>query len=586
MGLVVNNNTANDRPRQLSQIVYKAYKIRKSKTKTKPLTVLGIDTEAYANGKCFMISFSDGAVFRPDEFPACLFSRKYRNGNFVAYNLKYDEGALIQRLPKENILELREKGKTKYDDYRWESIPGKMLKIARGKNAVHMFDMMSFYGGSLDYNAQKYLGQKKIAIATKTFTKPYVTKHWRKLAKYCVKDAELVQQLAEVLINKFADFGVTPKRLFSTAYVSYQYFSQKTNYVTVQKIYDNHKPLLDLALRSYNGGKFEITEKGTSYMYEYDLISAYPYEIANLIDIRYCDVVYSKRYRKGAYYGFIDCTIEIPTDCANPSPVMFGQVSIYPVGTIRRVITLSEYDYFVERGAYIKIHKAAWLIPRQIRYPYRKEINNLIKHKQQFAADKDDLGYHTIKIFMNSIYGKMAQAIKKGDKWHTSTCWNPLYASIITANCRVRISEYQEQYPSVIAVHTDSLISKEPLPFPKDGSLGDMVYKLEGDGLLLGCGIYQIGDKFKFRGVRGKGDLFDLVDRKTDSMVLYPKRPLSWKEVAAKGWNINRINRFEKVKKTIKVDFDCKRVWIDDYTKFYQLLKRNVLSIPHIALGG
>jgi hypothetical protein len=187
----------------ISDIKYHCAQYISNKYINESIDVIGIDTEAYDDGKCFLICTSNWHVWDYEEFPHCLFSREYRGKNFVAYNLKYDEGALIQWLPRENLQELRENGATEYLGYTVSLIPHKCLSIRKGKNTATFYDMYNFYMGSLDYNAKKYLGMGKKEIETKSFSKNFVESNYCSIALYCIQDAILVQELGKLLIKKF-----------------------------------------------------------------------------------------------------------------------------------------------------------------------------------------------------------------------------------------------------------------------------------------------------------------------------------------------------------------------------------------------
>ncbi|MBA7547454.1 hypothetical protein ES705_39876 [subsurface metagenome] len=179
-----------------------AWHMRQTEHKTS-LEVIGIDTEAYTSGECFMICTSLGDTFQPYEFPACLFSRKYRGKNFVAYNLKYDSGALLQHLSIVDLKKLQTTDTVTIDKYKYTSIGYKCLSIRKGKNTLHIYDMLNFYQMSLNKAAAKFLDKSKLDIDTKLFTIAYVKKHWKRISKYCVHDAVLVKLLADRLISMF-----------------------------------------------------------------------------------------------------------------------------------------------------------------------------------------------------------------------------------------------------------------------------------------------------------------------------------------------------------------------------------------------
>ena len=475
---------------------------------------------------------------------------------------------------------LRLVGKVKYKEYIISVIANKCLTVKRKTHSIHIYDMYNFYQGSLNYNAEKYLGKKKIDIETKDFTKIYVINHWKELCAYCVQDAILVKELAELLISKFEGFGVYPKKLFSTAYVSYQFFRQTCNYVTVKRFWEKDRKLLDYAMRSYEGGKFEVTERGTGYYYEYDIVSAYPYEIANLVDLSKARVQWSKKYERSATYGFIDVRMKISRDFHSPIVVKSKMVNTFPIGYIQRIITKKEYEYLITHNIDVTIMNACWIYCQTSVKPYSKAINYLIQKKNEYKSNKTGLEYHTTKILMNSLYGKFWQTIKKGDRYEASSCWNPIYASIITANTRIKISDYQNKHPSIIAVHTDSIISKKRLNIPKNGSLGEMVYDCEGDGVMVGCGVFQIGNVVKFRGFNLNVNFNELFDTKKDVIKIDERRVYTWREITFHGWDKDMINRFVSLEKELYVNFDVKRYWLTEYKSFRDILKYNSKSLP------
>lgn len=564
----------------IRDVIYRIPRHVRKTQHTKSIQLIGIDTETKTTGKCFLICTSSGDSFTPDDFPQCLFTRKYRNKKYAVYNLKFDEGSLIQHLPVSNLQQLRSTLKTSYNGYTYTSIPRKMFKIRRGKNCIEIYDVAGFYMMSLEKASRKYLGEGKNKLATKKFTDDFISKHYKKIVKYCIRDAVLTQRLATLLIEKFEQFGVYPQHLYSTAYVSWQYFKNNCDIPNIKHIYDYTPMLLQYAMDSYNGGKFEVTEKGTGRFYEYDIISAYPYEISRLVDISDISIMKGKHYEKEAEYGFIDCRLNIPVNVYSPVAVKRNNVNIYPVGNFRKVITKNEYDYLIKQGCDIDIIDAYWIIPHNRIYPFKDEINRLIKIKERYKRRGLKLDYAIIKIFLNSLYGKFVQLIPRGDKYTAGLNWNIIYGSVITANCRIRISELQQKYSSVIAVHTDSVISKKKLPFTDKGKLGDLIFEIAGNGVILGSGIYQISKKTKFRGFDTKVSLLKTIQRGEDELEVSKERPYSWREVIFHGWSKDLINQFVDIPKNVNINFDKKRIWIEDYKSYKEVMKRNVYSVP------
>jgi hypothetical protein len=553
--------------------------ITKSDTQ-KSLDVIGIDTEALSTGRCFMICTSERDIIDPAHFPQALFNRQYIGRKFVAYNLKYENGAFVQALPKYKLKELQLHGKTEYNGFRYRVIGDKCLIITRGKNSITFYDIAKFYEMKLDNAAYLYLHRRKIEIGSKTFTPENVKHNFSKIAKYCIRDAELARDLTTNIVASFEKLDIYPKKLYSPAYISWEYVKQRCKWINVKRWWYGRRELLDYAMQSYNGGKFEVTQKGSGYYYEYDIVSAYPYEISNLVDISDARLEQSKNYIQDATYGFLKCRIIIPYNVHSPVALKKKNLNYYPVGEYEKVITKGEYDYLIKYGADIEIIKGLWLYVDKVEYPYRAAILELMKLKDKYKHEKNLSMYNLTKRILNSIYGKLVQLIWTGKYYRAGSSWNPIFGSIITSNVRIRVSELQQRYDSIKAVHTDSVISTTPLPYATKGSLGDMVLEDEGNGIILGSGIYQICIKTKLRGFNSPKTLKQLMPSHGTVIPISSVRPYSWKEVIHLGLDKDKINRFMSRTRNANLNFDTKRIWLNDYHDMSEVLQRNVESLP------
>ena len=278
----------------------------------------------------------------------------------------------------------------------------------------------------------------------------YVMPNYNRIAEYCIQDALLTKRLADVLIRRLEVFGVYPTKLYSIAYISYMYFKSKCEYPVVKRYWNYYREVLDYAMQSYNGGKFEVTEKGQGYFYEYDVNSQYPNQIANLLDTTNATVIYDTKYLSKPQYGFIDCTIEIPLDLPSPVAIKNKYVNTFPCGVVRKVITKQEYDYFIKNGCTIHVHDGWYLHMGKEVCPFRDEILKLSAYKNTLKGTDNKIDYFIIKRLLNSLYGKFVQLIEKEDHFAASSCWNPIFGAIITANGRIQVTDMQRKYPSIM----------------------------------------------------------------------------------------------------------------------------------------
>lgn len=550
--------------------------------------VIGLDTETTNDGNCFLIATSTGDYFLLESIPQIFFSRKYRNKHFVVWNLKFDSGSLVQRLPSTKRVELWDKQKCKYGDYTWKYIPNKMLRISKGRNAITIWDIQSFYGSSLEYASNKYLGKHKLELETKEFTDSYIATNIDKIVEYCVNDAILTRELALLFLKKIRKFRVRPNSLYSIATVGLNYLRKKIRLEDINFFWRFYPELVKFAWLSYSGGKFEILARGHFEGYEYDIISAYAYEISKLVGLKYSKVICSNRYREDADYGFLKVLVDIQTPIFHPISYKVKKLSIYPIGSYPAFITKDEYDYLLTQGIRLKIEKGYWIIAFKKYYPFKDVINYLVILKEVYK-NKDIIVSNIAKAIANSFYGKMSQLIETPEnKLKAGIAWNPILASTITARVRIRMSNLQQELRNnCLAVHTDSIVTLKPLDNRYlSNRIGGFKLVEQGEGLIILSGVYQIGNKCAVRGyLMDKGfNWINLLKAypNRDSIRIKSRLLESWLNTCFRG-NYSDMNRFVECMKTIKLNNERKRVWLSR-TNARKLLSGLEYSIPHIIL--
>jgi hypothetical protein len=528
--------------------------------------LLGLDTEAYTTGQPFMVCMSDGTEFAPEEMPGALLDR-YPGEDISVYNLKYDSGALLYHMPTECKIELWIKNVTHWGPVKVEYIPHKCLTFTRKKDRIRIWDVSQYFSMSLDKAAHKYLGTGKADMETKRFTVAFVKKHRERIKTYCVQDAKLCADLGTFLVGKLSEFGIRSTALYSSASLSFRYFADRSRVVTAWRYWKHYPGLMKAAIDSYEGGKFEVTGRGSFEGYEYDLVSAYPCEIARLADITFAEVVNTREYVPEALYAFLRCRIVNPGGVHIPCGIMLRNVRVYPVGEFYITVTKAEYDYMRECGLHVDILEGFWLKVPSVKHPYAATVAELFKLKSAYKG-KDAMLYEVSKRMLNSYYGKMVQCI---ENWKSQVVagpgFNPMYASIITANTRIKMCRIQNALgPKCLAVHTDSVITTEPLaPEVVTDELGAFGFVEQGPGLIVACGQYALGSKEAYKGFapRGNDCWRTLLERHaTEDHFSYPVlRVESWVEATAKG-HFDKVNYFEDCTKLIDLNGDTKRTWL------------------------
>lgn len=578
----------------ISSLAFDRVKYPKPKledTRPKLPHILGIDSEAYTTGVPFMFCLSNGDCLLPRDIPQVFFEPKYVGANFVIWNMKYDSGAVLYHLPREKMYELWDSGKTRHGEFRYKYIPHKLLRIYKGNKAVSFWDISQFYKSSLDKAARTYLGRGKIELRTKSFTPEYVDRHFSLIRRYCVMDAKLTGELGVYLVDKLEEFGITASTLYSCAGIAFKYFCDRCKVVTAYKHWKYYRHALGYACDAYAGGKFEVTTRGTFTGYEYDITSAYPYEIQNLVDISAAKIVYSAVYQPKAVYGYLRVRIDNHKGLYLPCGVKRPDGSVYyPAGLYYATITKAEYEYLLEVGCPVEIISGYWFFVKRRLHPYRRAIADLFKIKSDVKG-KDRMLYNTTKIVMNGYYGKMAQCIEQHDgSILVGSGWNPMYAAVITANTRIAVSRLQNLLgDDCLAVHTDSVITTRPIPrrFLKD-RLGAFEYVTYGDGILIACGMYWIKDQGAYKGfIPDRGDTWPDILARWRHRKTIPYRQLhveSWVEAMAKNHPKSRINVFKHERKRVDLNCDSKRTWPSRISAL-RLLTDTEHSMPKVVVN-
>jgi len=566
-----------------------SYKFPRVDTRAKPIAKIGgLDTEAYEDGRPFMACLDNGKMLDPRDFPQCVFS--FPLAHYATYNLKYDSGALLYYMPQAQKLELWETTKTKWDGVSITYIPHKLLEFRQNKKTVKVWDVCQYYAMSLSEASKKYLNDDKKDIETKKFSVSYVKKNHDRIKEYCIYDAQLCARLARYLIDKLNEFGIRVTALYSGAALSFRYFADHGRIVTVWRHWKYHKELLQYAVEAYQGGKFEVTARGAFSGYEYDITSAYPYEIKNLADISLCKVEKSSVYRPEALYGFLRVHIDNSKGQYIPCGLMESNVRIYSAGKFYTTITKAEYDYLIELGIDVEIISGYWLYVRAVKCPYEKIINTLFALKAKYKG-KDEMLTEVSKRMMNSFYGKTVQAIKHpvSGNYIAGAAWNPIYGAQITAGTRLTVTRLQNKYKDhCLAVHTDSVLLDCVLDGEYiTGKIGgfELVKNGSGPGLIIACGQYEIGEQRAFKGFAPQdGDTWRkiLQRNKKASIISYPViRVNTLMDAIAKG-HFDKINLFENDTKEIDLNADIKRAW-NTTTTAGKLLERRENSLPRIT---
>jgi hypothetical protein len=552
----------------------------------------GLDTET-VNGAAMIIAtekdwttvgcFQDVARF--------LFNKKNRGHAFFTWNLGYDARAIIKWLPFVLWDDLYHSIRTEYNGIRIYYIQDKLFSIGKGKNTSTLYDIAQFYNRkSLDSQADFYFGEHKQDKAHWTEyvnehpdleeQVRYLNEHQAEIGEYCRLDAELTYKLGNLMKDSFEGLGVSFNKPISGGSLAKRYLMKNTEYPVTWK-----SNALNLFARSaYHGGIFSTHKLGIYHdVWDYDINSAYPYEMLNLPNWDNGEYRLNIEKPSDTPYGWYECEF----DC-EWIPYETDYKIFYPIGKRKQWITRKEYDWMKEHGyecEFIQGHE--WIQTKEEFESPFSWIDKMYKERQRIKTEHpEDIREKAIKLLINSTYGKTAQ-----HKPSETEVTNYMYASYITAGTRLQIADIaNEYYDSVIQIATDGIMLEEEIGLPISRKIGDWEVNRYDKVLVLGSGRYQAfnGEEYftKLRGITGRRD-YDLLrkceENKDKDVITYSREtPLPLFMVLAEAmFKPTQMNVFMSRNREIKLNSDDKRRWTRRYRNFGDLLKHPCDSKPY-----
>jgi hypothetical protein len=582
----------------------------------------GLDTETPL-GKLGCIATNEEVVEATtfEEVITFLTKKKHRSAIFWTFNLQFDVEHLLKTSNDKQFLEdiyyegVRRPG-VSYMGCTFQYIPRKLFKICKNGMCGTFYDIAQFFNGAgLDKASKQYLnlgGKLPDVDAKKIGEEPgYYRKNLDLVLKYCQRDAQLTLDLAKIVEGTFTGNGISFRTPISQAKISEMYVRDHYKY---PKVPDSLKEAHSWAHKSYHGGLFWTLQRGYFHqpLYSFDINSAYPAVMATLPhwgngEFKWVESPSPKEDGwKPNVYGWYACefncpwipmeefkdgyTIDICFRDKELNLVVNPKRIIYPNGNRRAVVTKAEYEWMKAHNYNCRFITGLEWHFKQEKYtsPFEWMPKMYKKRKEIVKTDKTGMLQYALKILLNGLYGKTAQA-KKG----MGILTNFFYASYITAITRLQVAEVAlKNLSDVIEIATDSVtltsdISAE-IPISKDlGAWGLDTYE---EGLFIGSGMRQEwrtlgGESVTYaRGLTDKRD-FDLLAfltryRGEHEAWFTRKRPIHLGEMIVhhKALKYEDLGVFTSVRKRLNVNTDKKQKWRRDYVDFGDFLDSKPMS--------
>jgi len=420
------------------------------------------DTEDDSKGRVYWINFFDGEQhYSFDKQERAIEWILEQRGDFWAVNLEYDLVNVFSAL-------LDQVSVLTYGGFG-------LLKASLYGKPVKFYNTLRHWPLSVEEMGDR-LGYPKLPFEPTNL-------------EYCRRDTEITWRFVGEMLKRYQELGMEEigATLPSTAL---KFFLAKFCPVNHQR-----HPSLELwnkLTTSRYGGRCEVffTRPVERPVHEYDINSSYPYAMATQ-DFPNLDTM---RENGGSpdfsQAGMAHVTVKAPEieypvlPFKDPS----SRKLLFPIGRFTGSWNYPELRLAMEYG--YQIEKVHWFIQyAPMPSPFRDYIHFLYA-KRKDVKGKDELMSYTLKIAMNSTFGKFGeegelQVISQGKRYvmnqvprHSNMIW----ASYILAYGRIALYRYMmqaEQKGHVLYVDTDSVfVRANSRPFGEGSSeLGELAYK-------------------------------------------------------------------------------------------------------------
>lgn len=425
--------------------------------------IWAFDTEDDSAGRVYWVNFFNGVEHVPFDHPhrAAEWILEQR-GEFWAVNLEYDMinlfGPLLDKLC---VLTYGGFG---------------LLKATLYGRPVKFFNTLRHWPLSVEQMGER-LGYPKLPFDPQNLA-------------YCQRDCEVTWFFVRAMMDKYRELGMESvgATLPGTAL---KFFVSRFCQVAYQR--DPDPEVWDFLCHARYGGRCEVffTKPVESRVYEYDINSSYPAVMRSecfpdLSTLR----KHVKRPRIDTAEGAAWVTVKAPPVHYPLLPWKSPETGklLFPVGVFRGTWTYPELREALRQGYQIlDVHRAMEYDPMPS--PFAAYIDFLYT-KRQAVKGVDELMSYTLKIAMNSTFGKFGeegdlQVISRGTRYTLSQVpkhSNMIWAAYILAYGRLKLFTYMmraAERGELLYVDTDSVfVRAHRKPFGEGSSdLGALALK-------------------------------------------------------------------------------------------------------------
>lgn len=445
--------------------------------------MLSLDTEDDSKGNVTIIDFFDGVkhfTFTGKELreDAWYFLQKMAPEKCWACNLEYDIINLYDKvwIPKMVTLQYNSSG---------------LMRAFATESKISFFCTLKHW----PYSVKKmgdYIGLPKLAQKFDDI-------------KYCQRDSEIVWKFVDQMLDRYDMLNLS---LRATApAMAIQLFKKFYSYD--YDLLPEH--LIKLFRKSYYGGRTEVYQMGEvrGKINVYDVNSLYP-SVMTGFDFPQLTSWYNTWTPDYDKEGILEGWVYVPETFFPCLPVREKGEIVFPWGFLFGSWTYPEIRQLLKDGGQVTGVKQA-IEFREKEQPFNDYVNFCYDWRKRARDELDKIFW---KLFLNSLYGKFAQArgittifynrkTGKSDEKELSSeakTSNVIWSSYITSYARLRLLGFLRSCSTVYYTDTDSLFTPDEIPASNE--LGEM--KFEGQKKIAefkGNKLYVLDGEAKAKGI-------------------------------------------------------------------------------------
>lgn len=430
-----------------------------------------------------------------------------RSDIVISFAFTYDVTKILQDLPLLNLVELCTSNKTVWKGYRLNYLPRKHFEISKGDRKVTVWDAFSYWQSSfvkaLKSSKSLFTEDQRNTIDFIEYMKAHRSEFDSMsdadILEYCYTECEFLSIMFRDFLRHIQALDLPVTRFSGPGGIAEAFFKaeQITKYMPVTSA-TLAAPGLPAGVPqwAYYGGRFEISIMGNvGDVIEYDIHSAYPAVAVDLPCLRcgrferVSDYVpgvpgfyYVESHTEGPWAPFpfrVNRETSKYFNAALPGSIAFAHggrrwVTGYEVEVARKhfgneaIPVLKGYAYRTPCGHRpFKRLRDLYLI-RKIGDPSCPECQADAKHFcPKHPAPSEGLS-KIIKLLINSVYGKCAQAIggslNRWGEFEAPTYQCHIWAAWMTGGTRAKVLDAALRAPEdVVSVATDGILTRREL---------------------------------------------------------------------------------------------------------------------------